>query len=249
MKIACAQLIQDFGNPKSAFKRAEIYLRNSNADIVIFPEQYATGWRPQGFSDIDGETVKESWVSLAKTSRKCLIGSYQNRRRENCLLVCSPQGTVLAEYAKMHLFHPSDEHRYYASGKQPVLFRYGNLTFGLSICFDLRFPEIYRFYLQNACQIIIVQAMWPASRIGDWELLLRARALENRCYFIGSNGIGYDSATGTEYCGRSMVCDGDGNIVVDAGVGEGGCEWTVDENSVISEIESRRAYWMPQTSQ
>ncbi len=125
--------------------------------------------------------------------------------------MCSSEGEVLAEYAKMHLFRPLGEDQYGTAGMNPVCFLYPGLKIGLSICFDLRFPELYRHYLHDWCQCIIVQAAWPAARIADWELLMKVRALENQCYLIGANCIGYDAGydavAQTEYGGRSMVCD------------------------------------------
>lgn len=250
MKITCAQITQTFGSPKAAFEAAESFIKASDADMIIFPEQFATGWRAEGFSDADSTAVKEQWLSLAKTYQKCIVGSYQRKkssdasaRPENCMLVCSSDGDILAEYAKIHLFSPAGEDKHFSSGKKAVTFEFGGITFGCAVCFDLRFPELFREYLHSRCQCLLVQAAWPAARIADWELLLRARALENRCYCIGCNCIGYDEVSGTDYCGRSMVCDWEGKVAEDAGVFEGGCEWVFDADELKENVAEVREKW------
>ena len=107
------------------------------------------------------------------------------------------------------------------------------MKFGCAVCFDLRFPELFRSYLHAGCACVLVQAAWPAARVADWELLLRARALENRGFVAGCGCLGYDAADGVDYSGRSLVCDYEGRIVADAGVFEGGCCAEVDVEGVL----------------
>ncbi|HJJ39069.1 MAG TPA: nitrilase [Methanocorpusculum sp.] len=248
MKISCAQVSQVFGNSSAAFSAAESFIAASDADMIIFPEQYATGWRADGFSDIDGTAVKEQWLSLAKRYQKCIVGSYsrcgtESALPENCMLICSPAGEVLSEYAKTHLFSPAGEDAHFSAGTKPVTFEFCGIRFGCAVCFDLRFPELFREYLHAGCQCVVVQAAWPAARIADWELLLRARALENRCYIVGCNCIGYDNLCGVDYCGRSMVCDWEGKVIEDAGVFEGGCEWGFDMGAIAEAVSAARKKW------
>ncbi len=113
-----------------------------------------------------------------------------------------------------------------------MTFEYGGVKFGCAICFDLRFPELFHAYLKMGCECVLIQAAWPAARVADWELLLRARALENRGFVIGAACMGYDPLSGTDYCGRSMVCDYEGRVVSDGGVFEGGCVGEVDVDGV-----------------
>ena len=88
---------------------------------------------------------------------------------------------------------------------------------------------------------LIVQVAWPAARVADFELLLRARALESRGYVIGCNCIGYDSVCGVDYPGWSLVCDFEGRVIEDAGVFEGGLVFDVSE--VVSGVEEMRERW------
>ncbi len=237
MKIACAQLIQIWDDVDAAFSQADTFLRENscNADMVVFSEQFATGWRPVG-SQISGEEVKNRWLALAAKHKACVVGSYQKAIAgglpQNTMLVCGPSGKILAEYSKIYLFTPGKEDRCFSPGTEPVMFAYGGVKFGCAICFDLRFPELFREYLKMGCECVLVQAAWPAARVADWELLLRARALENRGFVVGAACMGYDSVSGTDYCGRSMVCDYEGRVVSDGGVFEGGCSGEVDVDGV-----------------
>ena len=245
MRICCAQISQVYEDVDTAFLRAEEYLASADADMVIFSEQYATGWRSAA-SAADAECVKARWISMAKEYHTCIVGSYQKPagdKPQNVMLVVSPEGEVLAEYAKMHLFAPGGEDDAFSSESDAVCFEYGGMKFGCAICFDLRFPEVFREYLRMGAHCVIVQAAWPAARVADWELLLRARALENRGYVIGCNCIGYDDVRGVDYPGRSLVCDFEGRVIEDAGVFEGGVEWVFDVSEVVSGVEEMRERW------
>jgi len=249
MQICCAQISQVYEDIDTAFLRAEEYIASANADMVIFCEQYATGWRPAVSSAADGKAVKARWLSLAKEYEVCIVGSYQrptaDGKPQNVMLVCSPDGEVLAEYAKIHLFTPGGEDVSFSAGSEAVCFEFGGMKFGCAVCFDLRFPELFREYLKMGTHCVIVQAAWPAARVADFELLLRARALENRGYVIGCNCIGYDSVCDTDYPGRSLVCDFEGRVIEDAGVFEGGLEWVFDVGDGVGAVgEMRERWWL-----
>ena len=256
MRVFCAQIAQVWDDPDLAFSRAYdavLHAVEADADLVMFSEQFATGWRSScdsvlpGFS---GAEVKERWCSLARECGVAVAGSYAREvldsLPQNVMLVAGPQGEVLAEYAKMHLFTPGlaeyakmhlftpgGEDRRYSPGDAPVCFSLGGVKFGCSVCFDLRFPELFRSYLHAGCACVLVQAAWPAARVADWELLLRTRALENRGFVAGCGCLGYDAADGVDYSGRSLVCDYEGSIVADAGVFVGGCCAEVDVEGVL----------------
>ena len=237
MRVCCAQLIQVWDDVDAAFTKADAFLAENSgkADIVMFSEQFATGWRPAP-SKVSGEDVKNRWLALAAKHKVCVVGSYQKveagRLPQNTMLVCGPSGEVLAEYSKIYLFTPGKEDLSFSSGAELVTFAYGGVKFGCAICFDLRFPELFREYLRSGCECVLVQAAWPAARVSDWELLLRARALENRGFVIGAACMGYDPVSGTDYCGRSMVCDYEGRVRSDGGVFEGECVGEVDVDGV-----------------
>ena len=186
MRVCCAQLIQVWDDVDTAFVKADAFLAENSgkSDLVVFSEQFATGWRPAG-SQISGEEVKCRWLALAAKHKVCVVGSYQKAVAgglpQNTMLVCGPSGEVVAEYSKMYLFVPGKEDQCFSPGAEPVTFEYGGVKFGCAICFDLRFPELFREYLRLDCECVLVQAASPAARVADWELLLRARGLQ-KCY-------------------------------------------------------------------
>ena len=136
MQICCAQISQVYEDIDTAFLRAEEYIASANADMVIFCEQYATGWRPAA-SAADGKAVKARWLSLAKEYGVCIVGSYQrptaDGKPQNVMLVCSPEGEVLAEYAKIHLFTPGGEDVAFSAGSEAVCFEFGGMKFGCAV--------------------------------------------------------------------------------------------------------------------
>lgn len=246
MRICCAQLTQEYDNPDAAFRKAETYIRENPADMILFPEQFATGWRPDT-PKFSGEEIKNRWLKLAKDTRTCIVGSYlkpAGDKPQNVMLVCSPEGKILAEYAKIHLFCPGGEDKTFSPGNNIVTFEYGGLKFGCAVCFDLRFPELFREYLKEKVDCVIIQAAWLAARVADWELLLRARALENRNYVVACGCLGYDPVMQTECSGRSLVCDTEGRIIEDAGIFEGGLTWDIDASGVKDDVATMRGRWI-----
>jgi predicted amidohydrolase len=221
---------------------------SADAELVVFSEQYATGWRVNGCisEKVTGTEVKEQWLSLAREHGVAVVGSYMRELPhglpQNAMLVAGPDGEVITEYAKIHLFAPGGEKKRYTPGDMPVSFSYKGVTFGCAICFDLLFPELFRDYLRSGCECMLVQAAWPAARVADWELLLRVRALENRGYVVAAGCLGYDSISETEYSGRGVVCDPEGRIVADAGGFVGGCCAEVD-GEAVRELRERWGIW------
>jgi len=115
----------------------------------------------------------------------------------------SPEGKILKQYNKIHLFKFANENKKFNPGKKIAFYRIKDLNFGFAICYDLRFPEIFALLARKSDAIIII-ANWPKQRISDWKLFLKARAVENQCYVIGVNRRGKNSK-GEVYPFSSMV--------------------------------------------
>lgn len=113
---------------------------------------------------------------------------------------------------KIHPFSFSGEDKYYIAGINPVIFNIDDSPCSVFICYDLRFPEIFKKVAKNV-QAIFVIANWPASRKEHWETLLKARAIENQCFVIGVNRIGVDG-NGITYHGASNIFDPSGNNIL-----------------------------------
>ena len=194
--------------------------------LVVLPEMFATGFsmnvnvvaEPYG-----GETEK----FLAATAREFgifIIAGAPMRGRDgrarNKALVFSPAGELLAFYAKMRPFTPGGEKEHYIPGEHPITFNWSELTVSPFVCYDLRFPELFReAAAAHRPELFVVIASWPDKRIHHWVALLQARAIENQAYVIGVNRIGTDPYY--TYCGRSLIVDPQGAILADAGAVEG----------------------------
>lgn len=192
--------------------------------LVALPEMFATG-----FSMDVAEIAEEPPVSTDFLAREAaargitLIGGIVTRgpdgRGRNVAVVVGPDGGEIARYEKMHPFTHGGEAEHYAPGRAPVLFRWNDWTVAPFICYDLRFPEIFRHAVGLGAQLFVVIANWPHARTEHWTTLLRARAIENQAYVLGVNRCGSDPRL--DYPGRSLVIAPDGTIIADAGEREG----------------------------
>ena len=194
--------------------------------VVVLPEMFGTG-----FSVGKGEAAEarggETEQFLANTAKEfgvCLIGGAAIRDRDdrvrNEALAFSPAGELLAVYAKMKPFTPGGEAEHHAAGERPVAFRWQDCTISPFICYDLRFPELFREAAgAHRPELFVVLANFPEKRIHHWVRLLQARAIENQAYVIGVNRIGSDPYY--TYNGRSLIIDPEGDILADAGEKEG----------------------------
>ena len=213
-------------------------------DLVVFPECALCLGR--------GATVRESARSLpelaaalgavcADARRAALFGGVALREREgvrNSALLFSAAGELLARYDKMHLFRLApddpggiDESRVYAAGSEPVALDYQGWRIGLSICYDLRFPELFRSW--GAVDLAVCTAAFTAATgLAHWEVLLRARAIENQCYLAAAAQCGANAETAVEHHGHSMLVDPWGQIRDRAGEGEGVLRVALDPDRI-----------------
>lgn len=192
--------------------------------LVALPEMFATGFSMNAavISEPHGGTTERFLGDLARSLGVYLVAGAAMRdadgRARNKALVFSPQGELTASYAKMRPFSPGGEDEHYSAGERPMSFHAGECTVAPLICYDLRFPELFRASAAR-CQpeLYVVIASWPAKRIHHWLRLLQARAIENQAFVLGVNRIGRDPFY--EYPGRSVLVNADGEILAD-GQGE-----------------------------
>jgi predicted amidohydrolase len=189
--------------------------------LVILPEMFSTGFSFDLPRIAEGD-LRAAERYLAEAAQACGIfamGGVVNvgadgRGRNECV-VFSPEGREIARYVKMQPFAPGGEAAHFTAGDRPMPFAWGECLVAPFICYDLRFPEIFRPVARAGAQLITVIASWPEARIGQWVKLLQARAIENQCYVAGVNRVGSDPRF--RYCGRSMIVDFRGDVVADAG--------------------------------
>ncbi len=171
--------------------------QTGNIDLLVFPEMTLTGFTMKS-ADFAEELKGESYsffLELAKI-KKCAImyGVIEKGKNKNfnTLVHLNNQGKIIKTYRKIHPFSYSKEDKNYGKGKDIVISNVQGFKIGLSICYDLRFPELYRFYGKEKVDIIIDIANWPDTRIEHWRTLLKARAIENQCFVVGVNRVGSD---------------------------------------------------------
>jgi nitrilase len=219
-------------------------------DLAIFPECVLCLGRGQTVRDTAQSaagTVAELGALCRDTARAALFGGVAVRDGDairNRALLFAADGALLAQYDKMHLFRldpdtPSgiDESRTYSAGSEPVTVDFHGWRIGLSICYDLRFPELFRAW--GPVDLAVCTAAFTASTgLAHWEVLLRARAIENQCYLAAAGQCGINAETGVEHYGHSLFADPWGQIRAQAGEGEGVLRVTLDP-ARIREVRNR----------
>jgi predicted amidohydrolase len=226
LTLALAQMEGIWEDPAATLSQAEEYVRRaaeSGASLLCFPEQFATGWSPRSarFSEDLGGPISGALSLLAQEYSISILGSFVEAsipRPRNTCVVYDSVGKALATYAKIHLFSPAGEDRYYTPGESLATFELQGLRFGIAICYDLRFAPLFHLYACRGVDCVIVPAAWPCQRIRQWEILLAARALENQYYVAGVNRTGRTPQE--EYCGHSLIAKPTGTVLSQGGEGE-----------------------------
>jgi omega-amidase len=201
--------------------------------LVVLPEMFATGFsmNAEQMAEPYGGQTEQFLAAAAKEFGICLMAGAAMRGRDgrarNKALVFSPTGELLAFYAKMRPFTPGGEAEHYSAGERPAAFRWNDWTVSPFICYDLRFPELFRAAIAaHQPELFVVIANFPEKRINHWVRLLQARAIENQACVVGVNRVGNDPYYA--YGGRSLIIDAHGEILADAGRAEGNIRATLD---------------------
>ena len=185
----------------------------SSHHLVVLPELWGSGYalnHAAQHADELGAGLFAEMAALARTHGVFLAGSLLERRGKaffNTATLYDPEGVLRGHYRKIHLFRLMDEHQYLQAGDAAPVY---DLPWGrtaLAICYDLRFPELFRQYALEGAVVIVIPAQWPARRVEHWQTLLRARALENQLVVAGCNRVGQDGIDGAPFGGHSVVYD------------------------------------------
>ena len=240
MKIAALQMVSTTSAPQNvetAWRLIESAAR-AGAELVVLPEYFCL----MGRSDRDKLAIAEPpgtgpiqtmLAQAAREHRVWLIGGTlpiatadpELVLNANC--VYGPDGTLAARYDKIHLFRYDngreryDEGSTIQAGATPTAVQAGALRVALSVCYDLRFPELYRELMHPPCDLLSVPAAFTyTTGLAHWELLLRARAVENQCYVIAA-AQGGTLENGRRTFGHSMIVDPWGKVLAVQAEGEG----------------------------
>ena len=218
MKLGLIQYSPEWENPEANKQKIDALLTQhlSDEDILIFPEMTLTGFtmKAKEFAeDIDGDSV-QYFMELARKHKKDVFAGIIEEFEDkiyNSLYHIDKNGLIIARYRKIHPYSFTSEDEHYDAGNEPVVTKFNKVRIGLSICYDLRFPELYRKYTKEGIDVLIDIANWPVPRSEHWKTLLKARAIENQCFMIGVNRVGTDPAL--TYNGCSGVFDPMGNEI------------------------------------
>jgi nitrilase len=243
MKIAAVQMVStpDVERNLAAAARLIAQAAAAGAALVALPEYFCLLGRRDtdklAIAEADGEQgggpIQRFLSEAARTHGVWLVGGTLPVRAAaadrvlNRCCVFAPDGSQAAHYDKLHLFafdngrESYDEGRTLQAGSTPVAVQAGALRVGLSICYDLRFPELYRALMQPPCDLLSVPSAFTyTTGQAHWELLLRARAVENQCYVLAP-AQGGTHENGRRTWGHSMVVDPWGEVLAVCDEGEG----------------------------
>src|SRR5690625_2046874 len=194
---------------KSLFEEAGL----AEDDIVVLPEMWTSGYDLENIDKHAAkelEPIKSEIAELAKKYAVNIIaGSIPNIVEKdnvyNTAFYINKSGELVYDYSKMHLVPMLNEPAFLTGGKNSVeTFDLQGEKAGMVICYDLRFPELFRDLALQDAKVIFVVAEWPLARKEHWLTLLRARAIENQCYIVGSNNVGTQD-NGTTFAGNSVI--------------------------------------------
>ena len=239
LKILGIQLDSVWEQPRANFEKVERLLIAQTPPpgaLVVLPEMFATGFSLDLAKTLGSESMEtEAFLSeLARRHRVNVIGGIVSRapdgRGRNESVAFSPGGDLLARYLKQRPFSGAGEDAVHEAGGAPVVFTLGPWKIALLVCYDLRFPELFRAAAGRGADLFVVIAAWPVKRVDHWITLLRARAIENQAFVIGVNRCG--SEPRFEYPGRSLAVNPHGEILADAGAGEGVMHAELDHSVV-----------------
>lgn len=228
MKIACCQWDIAWENRSENYRTVRNLLAKTRlppGSLLVLPEMFATGFS-MNVPTVCESSPSESEAflqSLARDQGLFIVAGLalldQDDRPRNQAVIVGPEGQIIDRYNKIQPFSLGGESQQYYAGTEIVLFKWQQCTVAPLICYDLRFPELFRTAVRRGAQLFTVIANWPVKRDRHWVTLLQARAIENQAYVVGVNRCGTDPKH--SYSGRTLIVDPHGNILTEMGNEEG----------------------------
>lgn len=230
MKITLLQTDIIWGDPIANRRHIEDLLEAApESDVYVLPEMFSTGFatQPEGIAEsLEKPDNSYEWMlEMAVKYDAAIAGSVATETRGrgnegkdyyNRFYFAKPDGG-LAWYDKKHLFTYGGEHKRYTAGNERIIVEFRGVKFLLQVCYDMRFPKFARNSITEdgipAYDVALYVASWPTVRVGAWEVLAHARAIENQCYVAAVNRVGKDPAC--EYSGGTMLIDPYGKTQVE----------------------------------
>jgi predicted amidohydrolase len=212
LNIFLFQMDVGFGEPELNFKKLQTMLKSKSLPedtLVVVPELFLTGYHKQSIEEtatsMNQGKFLDRLIQLVTQYKVTLYGSIaekDNGEYYNTAVLINYNG-LISSYRKSHLFGPMGETELFSPGRSVVTTQLNDVKYGLSICYDLRFPYLYQKQAGDGADILLIVAEWPITRVEHWSVLLRARAIENQTFVVGVNRVGKDPDY--EYGGYSAV--------------------------------------------
>lgn len=230
LKISLAQIEVKTADPQVNLEKTKLYCKKAKeqgSDLIVFPEMWTVGFNwdyNRDHANEHGETLEE--VKKIATEHAIWIhgslpavvngGEIANRS-----VLISSEGELVSSYDKAHLFSFVGEDRHMAKGTSTTFTQTPWAACGLAICYDLRFPELFRKYAVEGAEIIFLPSAFPEPRLAHWRTLIRARAIENQLFMIACNQVGTVMLEKeVTFFGSSCIIDPWGETVIEGGANE-----------------------------
>jgi predicted amidohydrolase len=246
VKISLGQMDVALGDPRANLAQVKAMTAEAagrGSDIIVLPELWSTGYDLANaaiHATPTDDGIFAAIATLAREHRLYILGSCLSLLSEghfgNTAVLFAPDGQIMGTYTKIHLFRLMDEELYLTAGEDLSLVETIWGKIGLAICYDLRFPELFRAYALAGAKVIFLPAEWPHPRLAHWQILLRARAIENQQYIVACNRVG--SSKNNTFFGHSSIIDPWGEVIIEAGEDETLLTADIDLANV-DEIRSR----------
>lgn len=215
MELASIQMEIGDRDKKANLDRAGEFIdATGHADLILLPELWNIGYFSFDAYEAGSETIEGPTMAFLRqkaVEKGCFLfgGSFvesKEGRLYNTSALIDRKGQIVAIYRKIHLYgHQSEEAKLLGRGSEICVMKTELGVFGLSTCYDLRFPELYRKMATMGAEIFLVASAWPFPRLEAWLMLNRVRALENLVFVVSSNCVGTNR--GKQFVGHSMVVD------------------------------------------
>lgn len=229
LKISTIEADLKWNDPQYNLEQISVLMDNApKAEIYVLPEMFPTGFvtDPKIIDPMYSQEFILDWMRAEASKRDAaIVGSAAVKDGPafyNRAFFVRPTDNSNAEvlfYDKHHLFNHGGEDEFYSAGTKRMIVEYKSFKILLLVCYDLRFPVWSRNKIVNEkteefeYDLLIYMASWPTPRINVWDILLRARAIENQCYVVGVNRVGQDPYN--EYPGHSAIIDYKGNLIIE----------------------------------
>jgi len=227
MNLVAVQFDVRWEDKEANFRQVRRLLEGASipaGSLIVLPEMFSTGFSLNVALTRQGDPpeAEQFLAAMARETGSAVLGGVvgggTREKPANQAVAFAPDGRLLARYSKIHPFSFGDESTHYAAGSEVTTFDWGGFTIAPFVCYDLRFPEIFRSAVDRGATLFAVIAQWPVKRAHHWSTLLRARAIENQAGMIGVNRSGRDPHL--EYPGGSAILDALGVPLAERDAGE-----------------------------